>query len=97
MLGYDFRGTHAIVSFISASGCLAAAAGLVTPLRTCPVDRVAPSLGLRHGQAPNARPPAGKSGTLPKVPSMRSQGTTYRIGVGDGMWWHDPWAQWQAT
>ena len=34
------------VSFISAPGCLAAAAGLVTPLRTCPVDpgRVAPSL-----------------------------------------------------
>ena len=53
------------VSFISAPGCLAAAAGLVTPLRACPVDRVAPYLGLRHGQAPNARPPA------PKLPQPR--------------------------
>ena len=52
------------VSFISAPGCLAAAAGLVTPLRTCPVDRVAaafaPFLCLRHRQAPNARPPTPK-------------------------------------
>ena len=32
----------------------------MTPLRTCPVDRATPSLGLRHGQAPNARPPAQK-------------------------------------
>ena len=52
------------VPFISAPGCLAAAAGLVTPLRTCPVDRVAP-LGLRLVQAPNARPPA------PKLPQPR--------------------------
>ena len=53
------------VSFISAPDCLAAAAGLVTPLRTCPVDRVAPSLGLRYGQAPKARPLAPK---LPQPP-----------------------------
>ena len=46
------------VSFISAPGCLTAAASLVTPLRPCPDDHVAPFLGLRHGQAPNARPPA---------------------------------------
>ena len=53
------------VSFIPAPGCLAAAAGLVTPLRTCPVDRVAPFLCLRHGQAPDARPPS------PKLPQPR--------------------------
>jgi hypothetical protein len=50
------------VSFISVPGCLAAAAGLVTPLRTnrtCLVDRVAP-LGLRYGQALKVRPPAPK-------------------------------------
>ena len=48
------------VSFISAPGCLAtaAAAGLVTPLRPCPDGHVAPFRCLRHGQAPNARPPA---------------------------------------
>ena len=34
--------------------------GLVTPLRSCPDDYVAPFLGLRHGQAHNARPPAPK-------------------------------------
>ena len=50
---------------VSAPGCHAAVAGLATPLRTCPVDRVAPFLGLRPGQAPNARPPA------PKLPQPR--------------------------
>ena len=48
------------VSFISAPGCLTAAASLVTPLRPCPDDHVATFLSLRHGQAPNARPPAPK-------------------------------------
>ena len=48
------------VSCISASGCIAAAAGLVTPLRPCPDDHVTPLIGLRHGQAPNARPSAPK-------------------------------------
>ena len=37
----------------------------------------------------------GKSGTLP---SIRSQGPTYRIGgAHTAWWWHDPWAQWQVT
>ena len=48
------------VSFISARRCLAAEAGLVTPLRPSPVDRIAPFLGLGHGQTPQARPPAPK-------------------------------------
>ena len=48
------------VSIISAPGCLAVAADLVTPLRPCPDAHVAPFLGLRHGQAPYARPPAPK-------------------------------------
>ena len=51
------------LQMICAPGCRAAVAGLVNPLLTCPVDRVAPSLGLRHWQAPNERPPAPK---LPK-------------------------------
>ena len=37
----------------------------MTPLRPCPDDHVAPFRGLRHGQAPNARPPA------PKLPPLR--------------------------
>ena len=66
-LGYHFRGTHAVrFIHLRAPGCLAAAAGLVTPLRTCPVDRVAQSIGLRHGRAPNARPPAPNL-PLPRV------------------------------
>ena len=48
------------ISFISTPGCLAGASGLVTPLQTCPVDRVMPSLSLRHWQAPNVRPPSPK-------------------------------------
>ena len=48
------------VSFISTPGCLAAEAGLVAPLCPCPDAHVAPFLGLRHGQAPYARPPAPK-------------------------------------
>ena len=57
----------AYVSFISAPGCLAAEAGLVTP-RPCPDESVTTTSrrglskfrghGLRHGQASNARPPA---------------------------------------
>ena len=53
------------VPFISAPGCLAAGAGLVTQLRPCHDDHVAPFRSLRHGQAPNARPPA------PKLPQPR--------------------------
>ena len=37
----------------------------MTPLQTCPVDRGTPFLCLRHGQAPNARPPT------PKLPQPR--------------------------
>ena len=55
---YHFRGTHAI-RFIHLSACLAAAAGLVTPLRTCSVDCLAPFLGLRHAGLAGAR---GRSG-----------------------------------
>ena len=40
----------AYVSFISAPGCLAAAAGLVAPLRPRPDDHVVPFHCLRHGQ-----------------------------------------------
>ena len=50
----------AYVSFISAPRRLAAAAGLDTPRRPSPVDSIAPFLGLRHGQTPQARPPAPK-------------------------------------
>ena len=48
-LGYHFRGTHAI-RFIHPRAWLfihpraAAAAGLVTPLRACPVDLLVPAL-----------------------------------------------------
>ena len=66
------------VSFISALDCLAAAAGLVTPLRTCPFDRIAPSLSLRHRQAPKARPPA---------PDCHCQLTSYTSrALGMEMW-----------
>ena len=41
------------VSFISAPGCLLQS----PPLRPCPDDHVAPFRCLRHGKAPNARPP----------------------------------------
>ena len=82
------------VSFISAQGCrgLAAAAGLVTPrvfrvpaLTTTSEAHVAPD--LVHVAPPDGHPRRlrlwfnkGKSGALP---SIRSQGPTYRIGVGD--------------
>jgi hypothetical protein len=48
------------VSFISAPCCLAAAAGLVAPLRPCTDDLVTPFLGFRHGKNPQTRPSASK-------------------------------------
>ena len=86
------------VSFISARRRLASAAGVVAPLRPCPDYRLAPFLGLGHGQTPQARPPAPK---LPQPwvdlvhvapPAAISGGcvggpvleVTYRMGVGDG-------------
>ena len=48
------------VSFISAPRCFAAAAGLLTPLRPSPDDRLVPLLSLRHRQTTQARPPAPK-------------------------------------